>query len=223
MLTVAEVLREAREIDSSFTPTRHPEGVVLRALARIQRTLLEMLLKVDERAVTSTLTITLPLATFADGAPFQDDSTPPVALDILRIHEPLDMYLSGDTRARRLDLIDWADRHRVPFVWGAWIRNNTLFLTGDENLWTDVTQIVVTYTATPGTVLIGGDLVLPDRAANATVLMIADFMAGRARPAELSQPRAQYRQDAVDAVGSWIDSERRRIGVMVTQVRDVTQ
>lgn len=217
-MKASEIILNARELDSAFEPSRHPEGALLRALARIQRRLIGQLVRVEPQAVTATLEITLPLATFADGAPLEDGLGDP--LDITMVHTPLDLWLTGDTQPRRLDLIDWSDRHRVVYQRAAWIRSGTLYLSGNENMWSDATKIAVTYTPTPQSVLIDADLVLPLTAEDALTKKLAAFMASRSKDAELEKPRSAYVQDALDAEQEWFDETRRKIGATVTQTRE---
>ncbi len=217
-LIASSIIQQARETDQSFTEVRHPEGVLLRALARIQRRLIGQLVRVDRRAVTSTFEITLPLAVFDDGAAIEDP--PGTAIDITAIHLPLDMWLTGDTRSTRLDLIDWTDRQRVPYQRAAWIRGTRLYLTGTVDLWKDVERIMLTYTPTPQTVAENTPLVLPLTAEDVLVLQLSRFMAMRSRPSELQRSKAEFTTDANDAELAWMDEVRRRLGVTVSQTRE---
>lgn len=218
-MLVSEIIFGARELDGSFTPVRHPDGTLRRALARIQRHLIGQIIRVDPRAVTSTLEITLPLATFSDGAPLEAGS-PAAAIDITRIHVPLDIYFTGDTEPTRLDLIDWTDRHRVVSQRYAYIRSGTLYLTGTESLWSDATKIVLTYTPTPQTLGEGDTLVLPLTAEDALITALGAFMARRSKPVELEKPKRDFLQDAADAETMWLDETRRRKGVTVSVTRE---
>jgi hypothetical protein len=208
----------AREEDGSFTPVRHPDGTVRRALARLQRHLIGQIVRVDKRAITATLEVTLPLATFADGAALDDP--PGTALDITAIHTPLDMWVTGETLARPLYTIDWSDRHRITNQRGCWFRSGRIYLTGDADLWSDVARITVTYTPSPQAVDEDDDLVLPITAENAVIKGLAAYMAGRSKPGEISRPKNDFLQDAQAAETLWMDEARRRVGVVVTQTRE---
>ncbi len=218
-LIASSIIQQARETDQSFVEVRHPEGVLLRALARIQRRLIGQLVRVDRRAVTATFEVTLPLASFAAGEALEDP--PGTAIDITAVHVPLDLWRRGETEADPLYMIDWTDRHRLPFQHAAFVRGQRIYLTGTEELWSDVERIVLTYTPTPQTVAIDGTLVLPITAEEVLVRQLSDFMAGRSRSGELVRPRAEYRDEANAAELAWLDEVRRRLGVTVSQTREV--
>lgn len=217
-LLASSVVVQARELDPGFTPQRHPQGTVLRALARIQRRLIAELAKIDRRQVTSTLEITLPLADFAAGAALEEAGQ---AIEVSRLHLPLDMYVEGLTLPRPLDLIDWSDRHRTPFDRVAWIRGTRLYLSMEAADWTEVERIVVTYTPTPESVAITDELVLPITAEEVLVQHLAGFMASRSKDEELARARGEYLNAAAQAEALWLAEIRQRIPATVSRTREV--
>lgn len=216
-----EIIAQARELDPSFTPQRHPNRVALHRLSRLQRRLVAELAKLDRRAIASEFEVALPLTDFDAGVPLEDGESVPAPIEMTAIHRPLDLWMKRDRRPRRLDLVTWADRHRVEWP-AVWIREGRLYLSGTAEEWRDAERIVLTYTPTPAAVTHPDDeLLLPLSAEDVLVLQLGAFFASRSNTQELARPRADYQFDAGQAEASWLDEIRRRRGATSSRTREV--
>lgn len=220
-MQASSVIRSARELDPSFTRQRHTDRVALGSLSRLHRRFVEDLVKLEPRAVVDELEITFPLDDFDGGAPLETGESDPEPIDYLKIHRPLDLWRRGEDLPRRLDLIDWADRHRTR-GWACWLREGRLFFTGSEEAWNDVTKVVLTYTPSPTDLdALEDELLLPSSATGALVTGLGAFFASRSKADELAKPRAEFRQEALEAERLWLDGIYRRIGAVSSRTREV--
>lgn len=220
-MTVREIIELARELDPSFTDQRHPGKVAVNRLSRLQRRLVAEWVKEEPEGYVEEFEIEFPLDDFAAGVAIEEGESVPVAIGMTMVHRPLDMYLKGQTQAVNLDLIAWGDRNRFRGR-AAWLRNNTLFFSGSERDWRDVTSVTLTYTPTPSDIAsLDEELVLPSTAADVLVTSLGAFFATRSNDKELARPRRDYLADAADAEALWIDELRRRRGATITVAKEV--
>jgi len=220
-LIVSSVLEQARELDRAFTEVRHPNKLSRNALGRIQRRLVAELVKVDRRAVSETLTIELPLASFEDGYELTDGESVPAPLDWTSIYNPVDLWRENAEEPDRCEIVPWTDRHRVQGRLCVYVRAGVLYLAGQEDDWVGVDRLVLTYTPTPLTVAMDDELVLPMSAEECLVRHMGAFYASRTKDEELTRPRNSYIADAQDAETLWLDEVRRRIPARVSKGREV--
>lgn len=222
MASVRELVEDARELDPSFTTDRHPFRVVVGFLSRLHRRLVGEWVKHEPRAHVEVLIVNFPLDDFASGfdlvSNFGESLEAP--LDVTRFDEPLAIYYSGEELPDDLGIISYADRHRFQRHRRAFYRNETLYFTGTEDMWTGVEKVELTYTPTPGNITdLDADLVLPTTSDDVVVAWIAAHMAGRSKDEELAKSKRTFRSDALDAEALWIDELKHRKGVTVSRRR----
>lgn len=222
-MTAEDVITQARELDPAFTAERHPRRVAVNFLSRLQRRLVGAWAKLEETQEVEVFTVSFPLTDFAAGVLLQDDAeSVGVPLKITAVHRPLDIYIQGQDLPDDLELVRWGDRNRKGAERAAYIREDTLFFTGVERLYNDVTSVEFTYTPTPADIAtLDEELVLPDTAEEAVVSWLGAFFARRSNEKELARPRREYLVEAQDAEALWLDEIRRREGATVSRTRVV--
>ena len=165
-MNAGEIISEARALDPSFTRTRHTNSVCFSFLTRWQRALSAKMIQRDRQSISDEITIDLPLATFSDGAPLE--SAPGVPLQFDRLHDIAATQNDAIIRVYEFPFVQRFNADRWPFVW---LRETTLYLGGIENWWSPLSNLIVTYAPTAGTLAaLADDLILPDSALNVSVL-----------------------------------------------------
>lgn len=221
-MTPDDVINQARELDPAFTAKRHPRRVAINWLSRLQRRLVAEWAKLEETQHVEVYTISFPLASFADGEFLADAESASLPLKITAVHRPLDVFIEGRELPEDLDLVRWGDRNRKHDERAAYIREDTMFFTGVEEMWEDVTSVEFTYTPTPPDIVEADEeLLLPDTAENVLVDWLAAFFARRSNDKELARPRREYLADAQDSEALWLDEIRRREGATISRTRVV--
>jgi len=221
-MTAADVISQARELDPAFTDKRHPRRVAVNYLSRLQRRLVAEWAKLEETQEVEVFVVDFPLADFSAGIFLEDAESASLPLKITAVHRPLDIYYQGRDLPGDMDLIRWGDRNRRRHEHAAWIREDTMFFTGIESNWSDVSSVEFTYTPTPEDITaLEDELVLPDTAEEVVVSWLAAFFARRSNTDELARARREYLADAQDAEALWLDEIRRREGATVSRTRSV--
>lgn len=223
-MLASEIIDQARELDPSFTNERHPRKVAINFLSRLQRRLVAEWARLEETSgYVEVFTATFPLADFESGIALETGESVPEPLAITAFHNPLDIYLEGRLEEPDdIQLIAWADRNRRRRIRAAYVRENTLFFTGIEELWNDVVRVELTYTPTPADIAaLDEELVLPITAEDALVSHLGAFFARRSKDTELARARREYMLEAQDAEALWLNEIRLREGAEISRTRVV--
>ncbi len=202
-LVAQDLIDAARDPHPAFDDRRHPGGVLLRALSRYQRHLASRIVQYNPSVLTQLQETTLPLANFDAGIVLPDFKYP-AGVEAEMPPESSDV----ENRKHQIDLIAWQARHRWHL--GAFIRNNTLYLTGNAQDWVGFTKIRFFYVAeveklTDGTSV----LVLPNAAEPCLVAYLSHVMAIRL----VGDPHVP-RFDAAPFLATWGDLEERLLDEM---------
>ncbi len=213
-MNAGEIITAARGLDPSFSATRHPKSVCYPFLTRYQRSLAAKMIQRDRQSISSEITIDLPLSVFADGAPLE--SAPGVTLQYDRLD---DIAATQNVDIVPVDQVPFVSRFNprmFPFVW---VRQDTLYLGGQETWWTSYSNLIVTYAPTAGTIdADADDLILPDSALEvATLSLGAEFVLRK--PDEAG--RKTLPKEAEAAEKDYLNIIEERNGAEVGYVRRV--
>lgn len=213
--TGGEVIDAARGLDSSFDPQRHPQRVCLEFLTRYQRRLAGKMLQVEAESISSEISISLPLAVFASGAPLVDGSSDPLQFDRLHGFTLVDPQGLEET----LPMVPYKDRFTAQRWLYAWLRERTVFLSHTATQWVGYSEIKVSYAPTPVPVATPAtDLILPDSSFDTVVLALGGEMAKR-KPNETE--RTTLPGEASDAEKDFLNLLEERNDTEVGTVRRV--
>lgn len=174
-LVAKDIIDAARDAHPVFDRRRHPGGVLLRALSRYQRSLAAEIVKYNPSVLTQVQTTSLPLASFDAGVALPDFKYPAG----VEAEMPPE---SGGTVSRKhqVDLVPWQARFRWHL--GAFIRNNTLYLTGTAPDWVGFQTLRFYYV--PEVENLAAEsavLVLPNAAEPCLTAYLGHFMAQRSK------------------------------------------
>lgn len=222
-MTPDEIIDQARHEDPAFTRERHPRKVAIHFLSRLQRRLVAAWAQHEETSYVELFTVEFPLASFEAGVSIESGESVPEPLAVTMWHRPGDLFWTGRLdEPDDIELIRWADRNRRRATRVAWIRENTMFFSGDADDWTDVARVEFTYTPTPADIVAGDEeLVLPLTAEELLVTRLAAFFARRSNDDELARPRREYIAEANDVEADWLNDLRHKQGAIVSRTRCV--
>lgn len=218
-MDAATVIDGARSLDTSFSPSRHPDRVALEFLSRYQRVLAGKMLEVESRAISQEITFDLPLEDFAAGVVLQVETDPDVFVPLQydRIHG-IDLELGNGDRLP-CGIIPWKGRAYAdewPIVAQ---RENTLLLMGRAADWSGFTALHLEYAPTPQLVATPEDeLIFPESALNVLVLAVGAEWCRRSPEA---CERKTLPAEAVEAEAQFIDIIDERNDVEIGSVRRV--
>lgn len=221
-MTPEEIIRSARELDPSFTESRHPLRVAINRLSRLQRRLVAEWVKTDKDAYVESFEVSFPLVDFEAGVELLVGESDLEPIRMTAVFDPLDLYQRGDERASDLELIGGRDRNRGASNRSAYLRGHFLFFTGREQLWKGVERVVLHYTPTPADIeALDEVLLLPTTAEDVLVTALGAFFATRSNDQELARPRREYQVEAADAEALWVSELKRRRGAISSRTRGV--
>lgn len=172
-LVAQDLIDAARDLHVAFNDRRHPGGVLLRALSRYQRQLIPRIIQYNPSVLTQVQETSLPLADFDAGVTLPDFKYP-AAVEAETLPQE-----SGLRQPKfQVDLVPWQARFRWHL--GAFIRNNTLYLTGTARDWIGFTKLRFYYVAEVESLTAGTSvLVLPNAAEPCLVAYLAHVMGQR--------------------------------------------
>jgi hypothetical protein len=174
-LVAKDIIDAARDLHPVFDRRRHPGGVLLRALSRYQRTLAAQIIQYNPSVLTQVQTTNLPLPDFDAGVTLPDFKYPAG----VEAEMPPE---SGGTvnRKHQVDLVPWQARFRWHL--GAFIRNNTLYLTGTALDWVGFQAVRFYYVPEAETLNSETDvLVLPNAVEPCLTAYLGHVMAQRSK------------------------------------------
>lgn len=202
-LVAGNLIRDARDEHWSFDERRHPGPVLLRALSRYQRRLVSGILRANRRVLVSEQETALPLANFDTGITVPDYKHP------IQVEVDYPQDVNQEQRRNIVNLVPW--ERRLDYHRAAYLRNNTLYLTGVAADWTSFEKVRIYYipevndlTTYTGA---GGTLVVPNAASPCLVAYLAQFMARRAASSETiaAAERREFRADFAEAEEAFLD------------------
>jgi hypothetical protein len=181
-ISVDAVIQSARWVHPAFDERHTPDTILRDVLTRLQQTLMVQLKRRRVGLISSTESITLPLATFTSGYTFP-------AYTFVRGGT----VLSNSVVMDEAFVIEWEHRQRPP-VWPSfYFLQGVLYLAGREQDWTMYDELTVVYVPFPTAAVAGGTLVLPDITENLIVMELSLFMAGRTPKIEgMPEPDLTY-------------------------------
>lgn len=209
-LVAADIILSARDEHPSFSERRHPPGTLLRALSRYQRRLVAKIIKNDDSVMVETLSTALPLGDFASGIAIPDYKYP-AGIEAE----------TGDTPPRRVpvELVAWQANLR--YLCGAYLKNNTLYLTGNATDWNGFLAIHFSYMPEVDSLTRPADvLVVPNAAEPCLVAYLAHFMAQRGQKdpeveipdkREFKQSWAEIEDEFLDEIGTHQQAETSQV------------
>lgn len=219
-MDAATVIDGARSLDTSFSPSRHPDRVALEFLSRYQRALAGKMLEVESRIISQEISFDLPLADFAAGVELgqlEGDPEAFVTLEYDRIHG-IDLELRNGDRLP-CGIIPWKARAYADEWPVVAQRENTLLLMGRENDWSRFTALHLEYAPTPPLVTAPDDeLIFPASALNVLVLQVGAEWCRRSPEA---CERKTLPAEAVEAEREFLDIIDERNDVEIGTVRRV--
>lgn len=218
-LVAGDLILSARDLHSSYDARRHPDPVLLRALSRYQRKLAGEILRRNRRHMSTVLETAFPLADFTAGITVPDYLMPLPPLQAV--------YPASSVNPEPLFPVDLVSpESHTRYYRGAYLRANTLFLTGIAADWLAFVSIRFYYVAQAGTLTAltgaGGTLALPNAAEAACIAMLADFMAGRGVMDEgVEKPdRQKFAVELADAEGALYDLLGNQVQAETSAVRE---
>ena len=209
-ITVQEVIDEARDTHSAFSRQQTGITAALRFLERWQRRVAGEIARLKPDAVHVEEIIALPVADITTGETITEN---------YRIHGGKVEYTTATIEPAKLTIVPYARRLRysyLPRCPAVYIRaNNTVFLLGTEQAWTDYSQIVLDLFPVPGALADpASNLSLPGDPHDAAVAALAGFMAQRPT-GDNSVDRAYFAADAVGAADLYLDRVTHKSDVTV--------
>jgi len=210
-LVVRDLIREARDQHPSFDSRRHPDAVLVRALSQYQRNLIPRIVRRNRTILTEVIEQTLPLPDFNAGITLPDFIYP-VSVEV-------ETALTGPgliPRRFEVEMVPWQARGRYHLA--AYIRNNTLYLTGSEVDWTGFTKLRFFYVPQVDAVTgLSSTLSLPNSAEPCLVAFLAALMARRG-----CRDQAHERPDAAFFHATWREVEDEFLDEMAHQTQAQT-
>lgn len=205
----SEIITRARDVAPEHTLQSTPDAVALRALEGMARRLRAETRKFDPQQLSTDVTISLPLATFANGHTF---STRPE-----EILHGLCVYDDGEVT--EFDLISVRSREQVRPRWSGWLEDDTLFLAGKESHWSGFSSIVLKVIEPQADLTaMSTSIVLEDTAIDPLAAELALFMARRVRP---KMPVSELERAFSNALDRYLDGLATRQRANVTVTREV--
>lgn len=175
MLVAREVIDAARDRHPAFDRNRNPDKLVLRFLSSYATELHGKVVKLNETALLTELSVALPLADHEAGIPL------PPHRYVAEIVARLNSSTTDDPQVMPVALIPWAhrfDRNRP--IWAGWVVKGTLYLRSPASRWQTMNEIAVSLVPTPIlSQTLDDPVALPDEAGRALIEHTAAFMARR--------------------------------------------
>lgn len=192
----------AREEHPSFHERNTPDGVLLRFLARYQRTLMQLAVVADRSVAVAFYELDVPVYDWEDGE---------------RVPEHFFMHpgtVWTDPRGSRtvpLTFVAHAQRLQ-PARWpAAYLDGDVLRLIGGRDAWATSRRIILRYVPVPGELNAKTPLTLPDAAEGALVAACVDFLARRTPDSDAHPvPRARMETDFKAAEAAFVAALRTR-------------
>ena len=174
-LTAGTVINHARDMHPALSPANAPAVVGYRALTRFSGDLVQAVTVRQPAFLAKTATVALPLAVFDSG---QSLATSISAgwLDLLEVFGQRTDGASTTEWPVRVHLIPWEQRDMLQKFPAVTVRDNTLYLLGNETDWELLASLKLTYTPRPASVLSDTSVLeVPDDALDALATMLCSF------------------------------------------------
>lgn len=195
-LIASDVIEDARDLHPAFDDNTHPDGVLLRALNRLQMQLMGRALERYPSLYSDTETIALPLTDFALGVSL----TQPFFVDDL-------VGVRAGCTDTPIPIIPYEHRSDAQPHLFAYLVNRFLFLGRKASAWNGLDSLTIRYTTTlPQLATLEDELVIPDEARTALSLALAEVMAARGTQREdITPPDVSYfLGKAANAADLWL-------------------
>lgn len=220
MIVLAEVFREAREHDPTFTEERHPNGVLRSHLSSYVRELGGAMLNRYPNALDPVVVnISLPVAVFEEGFALPEVGDPAAAPEVYRVRTT--WAVARDGRRIRCPIIGELSIDSIHEFPALFHRGRTFFQLGLERDWNGFASLEVTYTPIPQGIAVADTTInLPADAMNTLIARLVTFMAGRA-PETSSEMRRYHRQNFQEAETAFLDRVQAWDDAVISRVREV--
>lgn len=212
-ISLANVIRDARDKHPAFTPKAHPDSLCVRALSLYQDELMGEAQRVRRSLLSSSYTVAMPLADHEAGI-----TTVP-AHDYI---QGITGHMEGNVTFP-VALVPWENRYQPGVFPAATYQGGVLRLLGKAEDWTGCTQVVVSYwPATAALVTLASVPALPDSAHGVLVEALAHAMATReAGMGNAAVALPVFEQARAKAEARWLEKMLQQNRATTTYVREV--
>lgn len=213
-LTAGQVLNFARDKHPALSESNAPEPVGIRQLSELQRDLISEITIRMPGWGGSTLTVALPLASFAGGVDLNDE----IPGDVFDMAQGTFIYRDLPDRDPRVaNFVPWEQRTRPVTLPAFTLFNNILYFIGNEQNYASFSSFKLEYTAIPADVeTVDTVLVLRTQAREALSWGLAAFWLMRL----VKSPVYQVTADMASAINSRASEEREKF---LNQIARLTQ
>lgn len=222
MLTVAQIVNEARDFHPTLSKQNAPLMVALRALSRFQRRFVtEIAHNVPAWGATE-IAVAFPLASFDAGVDL-GVLIPGGWVDLL---DGYFTYLQSPSRRVKGEFVPWEQKDMLAVVPAYTLRSNVLYFLGGEPSYASIANFYLTYTPLPVALTTEQSVtVLPDDSLEAfAALLAAEWlkrMVGNPAFDVDAETAGVYQQDADKLYAAFITRIRRTGQRQSYRVRDV--
>jgi hypothetical protein len=203
-VTVAEIIEGARDFHASLDPHAHPDSVFIRFLDRYHKRLVLKVAQINPDEISSFQTISLPLATFDNGA---------AANDAHQYYSGKAFFLNASDLWDRVEILPWESRDRPTYFPAVSLVNGVIRLHGVAEDWTAYGSLELRYVPMTTKLDDGADtIVLPDTALDCLSLAAAHFGMRR-------QPEQPYKTFFAELRAEWMEAEGLFLGEIAGRMR----
>jgi hypothetical protein len=205
-LLAGDVINHARDMHPALSVVNAPAVVGYRAISRFQGDLVEQIAARQPGFLAETLTVALPLATFASGI----NLTTLITSGWLALEDMFARLTSDSDTTRwplRCENVPWGQRDMAQ-PWPAFtMRNDVLYLLGTETDWSVMSSLRISYTAQPADVTQDSSaLVVPLDARETLATSLCAFYLSRL----VSEPTHRVTSEMASVWDTKADTERSR-------------